>query len=164
MNAKLLQIALAPCARARRVVAGRAPALRRGLSGTAPGVVRGGPRRGSFLIMVVGVLALLSVVAVLYATIGAADRNRGAALVRADQSDAVPAAMRDYIAGVVGDSALNVFPERAANGDYVFLRQTWDAAPKSPGGDPIDYTYKVQAVVAVALKQQLGTGPWPVCG
>jgi len=49
-------------------------------------------------------------------------------------------------------------------GAFMFLRQTWDAAPKSPGGDPIDYTYKVQAVVAVALKQQLGTGPWPVCG
>ncbi len=49
-------------------------------------------------------------------------------------------------------------------GAFMFLRQTWTNAPKSPGGDPIDYTYKVQAVVAVALKQQLGTGPWPVCG
>lgn len=170
MNAKLLQIALAPCARARRVVAGRAPALRRGLSGTAPGVVRGGPRRGSFLIMVVGVLALLSVVAVLYATIGAADRNRGAALVRADQSDAVPAAMRDYIAGVVGDSALNVFPERAANGDYVFLRQTWDypwmdwttkatysagddIAPFSPTGMPARYWPPAGPAVEVSPAQ-----------
>ena len=49
-------------------------------------------------------------------------------------------------------------------GAFMFLRQTWDAAPKTPGGDPIDYSYKVQAVVAVALKKQLGTGPWPVCG
>jgi len=49
-------------------------------------------------------------------------------------------------------------------GAFMFLRTTWVNAPKSPGGDPIDYTYKVQAVVAVALKKQLGTGPWPVCG
>jgi len=49
-------------------------------------------------------------------------------------------------------------------GAFMFLQETWDNAPKTPGGDPIDYTYKVQAVVAVALKKQLGTGPWPVCG
>ena len=56
----------------------------------------------------------------------------------------------------------------AMGGDYrgafMFLQETWDNAPKTPGGDPIDYTYKVQAVVAVALKKQLGTDPWPVCG
>lgn len=49
-------------------------------------------------------------------------------------------------------------------GAFMFLQESWDNAPKSPGGDPIDYTYKVQAVVAVALKKQLGTAPWPVCG
>ena len=49
-------------------------------------------------------------------------------------------------------------------GAFMFLQETWDNAPKTPGGDPIDYTYKVQAVVAVALKKQLGTDPWPVCG
>ncbi len=49
-------------------------------------------------------------------------------------------------------------------GAFMFLRRTWSRAPKSPGGDPIDYAYRVQAVVAVALKRQLGTGPWPVCG
>ena len=37
-------------------------------------------------------------------------------------------------------------------------------SPKSPGGDPIDYSYKTQAVVAVALKKRDGTGHWPVCG
>ncbi len=108
MHAKLIQIALSRAVRA----LGMRPAS--------------SARRGSFLILVVGILALLSVIAVLYATIGAADRTRGAALVRADQSDAVPAAMRDYIAGIVGDSALGVFPEGMSNGDYKFLRQTWD--------------------------------------
>lgn len=56
----------------------------------------------------------------------------------------------------------------ALNGEYrgafMFLRRSWKDAPKSPGGDPIRYTYKTQAVVAIALKRQLGTKPWPHCG
>ena len=49
-------------------------------------------------------------------------------------------------------------------GAFQFMRSTWKASPKSPGGDPIRYTYKTQAVVAVHLKKQQGTSPWPVCG
>jgi Transglycosylase-like domain len=49
-------------------------------------------------------------------------------------------------------------------GAFQFLRSTWRAAPKSPGGDPIDYPWKTQAVVAIALKHKEGTGAWPVCG
>jgi Transglycosylase-like domain len=49
-------------------------------------------------------------------------------------------------------------------GAFQFRKSTWRNAPKSPGGDPIDYDYKTQAVVAVALKRQDGTGHWPNCG
>jgi hypothetical protein len=49
-------------------------------------------------------------------------------------------------------------------GAFQFLKSTWRTSPKSPGGDPIRYTYKTQAVVAVALKKKVGTSPWPVCG
>jgi Transglycosylase-like domain len=49
-------------------------------------------------------------------------------------------------------------------GAFQFLKSTWRRAPKSPGGDPIDYDYKTQAVVAVALKRKDGTGHWPNCG
>ncbi len=49
-------------------------------------------------------------------------------------------------------------------GAFQFMRSTWKSSPKSPGGDPIDYSYRTQAVVAVALKKQQGTSPWPVCG
>ena len=52
----------------------------------------------------------------------------------------------------------------AYRGAFQFLKSTWAAAPKSPGGDPISYPYKTQAVVAVALKNQDGAGHWPVCG
>jgi Transglycosylase-like domain len=49
-------------------------------------------------------------------------------------------------------------------GAFQFLKSTWRHAPKSPGGDPIDYTYRTQAVVAVALKRDDGSGHWPNCG
>ncbi len=49
-------------------------------------------------------------------------------------------------------------------GAFQFMRQTWRAAPKSPGGDPIRYNWRTQAVVALALKRKEGSRPWPVCG
>ena len=49
-------------------------------------------------------------------------------------------------------------------GAFQFMKATWRAAPKSPGGDPVIYTYKTQAVVAVALKRREGRQHWPSCG
>ncbi len=49
-------------------------------------------------------------------------------------------------------------------GAFMFTRDAWKTSPKTPGGDPIDYSWKTQAVVAVALKKRDGTRPWPVCG
>jgi hypothetical protein len=49
-------------------------------------------------------------------------------------------------------------------GAFQFLKSTWRKSPKSPGGDPIDYRYRTQAVVAVALKRRDGPHHWPVCG
>ena len=49
-------------------------------------------------------------------------------------------------------------------GAFQFMRSTWKASPKSPGGDPIAYPYRTQAVVAILLKQRDGAQHWPVCG
>jgi hypothetical protein len=49
-------------------------------------------------------------------------------------------------------------------GAFQFMRATWKRSPRSPGGDPIDYSYRTQAVVAVLLKRRDGAGHWPVCG
>jgi len=49
-------------------------------------------------------------------------------------------------------------------GAFQFTRPTWHRAPKTPGGDPIKYGFRTQAVVAVALKKREGTGAWPNCG
>jgi Transglycosylase-like domain len=49
-------------------------------------------------------------------------------------------------------------------GAFQFMRSTWRNAPKSPGGDPIRYRWRTQAVVAVSLKRRDGTSHWPNCG
>ncbi len=49
-------------------------------------------------------------------------------------------------------------------GAFMFTRDAWKTSPKTPGGDPIDFSYRTQAVVAVHLKKRDGTRPWPVCG
>jgi Transglycosylase-like domain len=49
-------------------------------------------------------------------------------------------------------------------GAFQFMRSTWRTSPRSPGGDPVDYSYKTQAFVAVRLKGRAGTSPWPRCG
>jgi hypothetical protein len=49
-------------------------------------------------------------------------------------------------------------------GAFQFTLRTWRHAPKSPGGDPVRYRWRTQAVVAVLLKHHEGTSPWPVCG
>src|SRR3954468_22270692 len=49
-------------------------------------------------------------------------------------------------------------------GAFQFTRPTWRQAPKTPGGDPIRYGYRTQAVVAVSLKKREGTSAWPNCG
>jgi hypothetical protein len=49
-------------------------------------------------------------------------------------------------------------------GAFQFTKPTWHHAPKTPGGDPIDYDFHTQAVVAVYLKKRDGTSAWPNCG
>lgn len=49
-------------------------------------------------------------------------------------------------------------------GAFQFMKATWRSSPKSPGGDPVRYPYRTQAVVAVALKKRDGRGHWPHCG
>ena len=49
-------------------------------------------------------------------------------------------------------------------GAFQFLKATWRASPKSPGGDPIAYSFRTQAVVALLLRKRDGDNHWPVCG
>src|ERR1700752_1535340 len=72
---------------------GRSAALVRGLAGMPAGVEPG--RRGTVLILVIGALALIAVITLVYATIGQSDIRQSEAAVRrgdtAGVSDAVGA-------------------------------------------------------------------------
>lgn len=48
-------------------------------------------------------------------------------------------------------------------GAFQFSLSTWRTAPQSPGGDPIAFSYRTQAFVAVRLKTRDGKGHWPNC-
>jgi hypothetical protein len=63
-----------------------------------------------------------------------------------------------------GGNAKAVSSGGTYRGAFQFTLYTWRHAPKSPGGDPVNYPWRTQAVVAVYLKKQEGTGAWPVCG
>ncbi len=69
-------------------------------------------QRGTVLLMVVGVLALLAIIGVVYATIGRADRSAATTTLRqqriADQSEEIAA----YIAKVIGDATFAQYVER----------------------------------------------------
>ncbi len=58
---------------------------------------RAGWRRGSFLVLVVGTLALLAVVMLVYVSVGNQDTRTRAALSQRDRLDDVPAQVRDYL-------------------------------------------------------------------
>lgn len=100
----------------------RAKVLRT-ISGQTAGVDQ---RRGSFLVLVVGVLALLSVIAVLYATLGSSDRSRAQSVVRKQILDEYPAKVADYISGVIAADALDVILETTPSGAFKFSRESFD--------------------------------------
>jgi len=56
-------------------------------------------------------------------------------------------------------------PGGTYHGAFQFSTPTWKSSPMSPGGKHADnYSWKVQAVVAVKLKHRDSAGHWPVCG
>jgi hypothetical protein len=85
-------------------------------------------RRGSFLILVVGTLALLSVITIIYVSIGRSDRQTSAAVLKFDQRKDAPAAIRDYLAGVIADDLFDhlYLGERDENNIPIYRREAWD--------------------------------------
>lgn len=65
-------------------------------------------RRGSVLVLVVGVLALLAIIALVYATIGQGDRRSASALVTKSRIEDQSQAVSDYLAQVIADSTTAV--------------------------------------------------------
>ncbi|QOJ01614.1 MAG: hypothetical protein HRU70_14440 [Phycisphaeraceae bacterium] len=96
--------------------------------GAPAGVSR--TRRGTFLILVVGTLALLAVITLIHFAVGQADRRTSTSLVRADRLEQVPDLVRDYIAQIIADDVVVRVPEDM--NDQLpaerrrFRRESWD--------------------------------------
>lgn len=75
--------------------------LLRAIAGAPAGVER--TRRGSFLVLVVATLALMSVFAVVYVTIGKTDAGTKRGVEKGEARDEVPKQLADHVAKVIGD-------------------------------------------------------------
>lgn len=85
-------------------------------------------RRGSFLVLVVGTLALLSIIMVVYVAIGSADRRTSASVLRRDRTDEIAGLFADYAKQIVADDAVAMVtdPIRNALNANIYTREAWD--------------------------------------
>ena len=91
--------------------------------------------RGTALLMVVGVLALLAVIAVAYVTLGKADRTTSTAAQVQQRVEDQAQRVADYLTSVIGQDVFDVHAERtpAAGGTPTFRREASDY----PDCDPL---------------------------
>lgn len=90
-------------------------------------------RRGTFLVLVVGTLAMLSIIMIVYVAVGNADRRTSAAVVRRNRSNEVVDIFADYIGQVLSDDVLASVREKVPQGATgvaganLYTREAWDA-------------------------------------
>jgi hypothetical protein len=91
-----------------RLTGGPAKVLR-AVAGVPAGVSR--TRRGTFMVVVIGTLALLAVIAIAHFAIGQTDRRTSASLQRSTRVDDVPRQFADYVSGVLARDLFAVVHE-----------------------------------------------------
>lgn len=135
-------------------------------------------RRGSVLVLVVGVLALLGIIVAVYTTIGSADVRGGRALVRKVELDDQRQAIGRYISQVVADNASARFVERIrvnTGNDGVVdvaVRQAFDYPSTDPAArsqidqvGPTNQTWNVNEFSALRFRADGGQRTiWPSTG
>ena len=93
-------------------------------------------RRGSFLVMVVGTLALLAVVMLVYVSVGNQDTATKAALSKRERLDDVPQQFADYLSvRIIGADVMSTYYDNSSittrragvpTGEPVLLREAFD--------------------------------------
>jgi len=87
--------------------------------------------RGSVLVLVLGTLALMTVLAVVYIGIGKGDRQTASAVERQKINQDVPRQIRDYVSDVIARDALAVFPSyegvQTGTPTTALRREAWDS-------------------------------------
>jgi hypothetical protein len=99
-------------------------------------------RRGSVLVLAIGVLALLAILVVVYATIGRTDSREGATTAASASTGDAVNEIGGYLAGVVANNTLSVQRQRDILGNDHILRATWtypsvDPEARSLPGFPV---------------------------
>jgi hypothetical protein len=102
----------------------RAASLLRAVVGAPAGLHE--TRRGSFMVLVVGTLALLAVISILYVTVGRGDRQQANAAERNDRLENVHESFANHIARIVGDSTVSLYSAGGTGNNEIFRRKTWD--------------------------------------
>ncbi|MEX2218987.1 MAG: hypothetical protein WD749_09525 [Phycisphaerales bacterium] len=85
-------------------VRGSAAAVLRSLAGLPAGAQR--TRRGTVLVIILGALALIAVLTVVYVTVGQSDRRRSEGVVRREAADSGAERFGAHVAQVIGEAAL----------------------------------------------------------
>ena len=76
-------------------------------------------RRGSALVMVVGTLALIAVIAAFYVTLGQAAARVSRGVERGAEVDDIERQVAQYIASIIADDRLAVYPETITNDEQL---------------------------------------------
>ncbi len=93
-------------------------------------------RRGTFLVLVVGTLAMLSIIMIVYVAVGNADRRTSASVVRRNRSNEVVDIFADYIGQILADDVFasarenkhqNFQPRITLPVENLYTREGWDA-------------------------------------
>ena len=71
----------------------------------------GTSRRGTVLLLVLGTLAMVLVLSVVYAAIGKGDRRQARAVVSRETTNESVSGIAEYLARVIGDDALDMVPD-----------------------------------------------------
>lgn len=93
---------------------------------------RSAERRGSILVLVLGILALMAVIAAVYVTIGLGDQRASRAAEVRQEHDAIAPTVADYIASVIADDRLDI---------YWALGTDDDGLASQPHRETTDYPY-----------------------
>lgn len=83
-------------------------------------------RRGSVLVLIVGVLAMIALLVLVYSTLGQADRRSSASLSARVKITEQAASVRDYLAKTIGDSTFNHTYQRDVLGKDRLVRTVFD--------------------------------------
>lgn len=123
-------------------------------------------RRGSFLVLVVGTLAMLSIIMIVYVAVGSSDKRASASIERRDRSDEIISLFSDYAAQIVADDAVAVAPD-PSNGkssftEKLYMREAWDAPVTDWTVDSTVPPYTTDPLQTPKIFRTVGAGddPW----